>query len=1303
MQGFRRVVKTAARRLLDVVADTVIAFLFLGIAWPQLAGHLSMRLLPPAIAAEGDSAPTADKPSAVDTELLNVLGAISAIAGSPGDSELPGTFQIQTELLDAWDLTRSGLVDLKTGETWPMHSLVLDREFPVVDLPTLRRTLQAKISDGTLLLLVGAFSGYVRFFKYTSPAISVDWDGDYLVTRLEDGRRKILDMNLLAEGFFEKQVPSFTIAETKNVGTTEALNAFSRTSSRIIRTHPELFDQTELGQRISLLCRHPEEADELVASAAGSCEVTRAVVRAAEQVRPIPFHPLLESSKPVLDGGEIAEIGLDPQSQEEVVVSITSRQWLAGEIERQAALLHTAELYFVPDGFSALAQLSERLLGQRSRVEAAMSGEGFLNAIFQREVGVALAGLDDAGLKVAAVARQVQWSGERRAKATPQEILQVGQFYADISARIRKVSSEADVAPLDAAQEILRTGRVAAEQRVENADGLGALSKFLAAATSTRVLNVGAALGATVTATAIGAQVAPEQLGKLEQAGLYLLSLVQQKLSQTFPIYQDPAYVSLLWGVSLPLQILPLLTVGAAFYLGSRFSQHKAPVFAMLMGIRAMCSLQRNPLRLLSSLVRQEPVLAALREGEVIRPIPLAGEARAAAILDGEAQIARGREMELMANFATYSMAALETGQCPGSLWSLKRGKDLSSPVGAEAAVLARDEILGRLKQMSGEEWAALIQSHGQKIHAEVQELKHLAAQWVKEGKLQPWHHQLASYAKARAASLAVGASRYSEALTRKMKAAVPEYRSAYAYYRYILIDWMVSMWTASHIGAWADLARQDRLHAQREGIMGTSLIANVDYGTCLINVYTRDALQRYWVYAKKAGQTRNLGHEVNSDFGGSERTRLLSIAREAGGVATTIVNVQETQALRKMYDNMIQLRLRYFQSLVLIGLVSWLVMPAMISAQTAGGGVFSLSAWGAAISTLMSSETWVRALFLSILFMFRQQWGYRWVYDFLASGVEHHEGRIEADYLRYKGLLGGLQQAVRLGLESDAQKYSLELLKHSRENGSLRIPTIPLQAAGESWTEYGEKLVQFFLENPRFPKRANQSVMGFIDGLCGFLTMVPASYMFSQNGEKATQIFGMDWLDWNIFTNIPEADGLLAIVFKSLVITGIVGGAQRLLNWGVHRWKLSRDLSRLEDATGAKPVEEREHTVRAAQARVEASWGELLGFAPVRWAVQLSNGVATTVNKVRAWMGLGQVAADHVLHQARLEAVERGIAELGPWEAKGQGLLQKRESLRAELDETSQRRENVIEAYFQRARKINDCHGAVLATASGG
>lgn len=1029
---------------------------------------------------------------------------------------------------DAFHLINQSVVDRRSGQNWGVWDENYGRRLPRVTTGLLERKVTVtSLPGGAGVELSYEGSRYAHQISLRGrTVISWDYDSDVLIMMLDDGSTKVMDMPTLRHFLFKSAIPVFSpgpLMRASGEGTRP-----NPSSLKILYVVPENYDYSVNG-RLVVPRRGVSDVDYLVAVA--NQKTVDGLAESAEQVRYIPLHPDFEGDRQHLAQGDILLVSGSQAAGNEQVVGIFPRKSLGETMKDQGSIALAQAKLFDRSEIDSLMEMAKDAGEQRSHLEQLLNEPEKAMAYFQQGFIHAFRNIPkDQLLALIAHADAMVKTDETRVKYTPQEWARYSEFLKSVLTRATDSAKVWENVPSS-----FRSIAFKLSKRVAGYDYGAAFNKLARYCKYASYAAAGAGTAAALDYAAGGPVSVP---------ALKLLAMAQEQLLKFVPILVEPGYMKLLWFRSIPGQLAVPAVILTAFLAATQFSQKGLNQLVMTTGIRAFARIQGNPIRLLSFITGQTHKFQAAKNGEILPLVNPLGEGMETALAGENQRLAQKQLRLALANVAAASVAGMANGVCPGAVWTLSRNLDPSSPVGVGKALEVRDLILDELEQLTPNQWKAIIETTDRAAFNDmVMGYQRRAQEMARQGLRQSWWNKAKQHVSLMIRmKLMRTVAQYSEATFLELADSDTNQQVSVMHNRHSAIDWLFSLFVASHFGKWAsgDMAAR---HAQPEGFLWSSNVVNVENDNQLLIGGTRAAATTHMVFNKEISAT-NRAHKIPVDFSDKEVVGYLPFLKECGRFFHHLGNIRQNQPGEFYYNTMKKGRVQLAQSTFLIGFVPWLLVPCLIKGD---------------LSPLVSASHWQQAGFMQCMFMARALWAFAWPVGFTATAISNHETEIQGLYEQHKQLRAELYQSCRLGMEEEAEKKLAEFIAQAAK-GNLAIPTVPARETNESAVSYGGRLVDFYLEHPRFAKSSTWKIMFPAELFYSAVSTAFATYMYTQNVTNEVRLWGMNWLDWDIVSHIPQGDGIIGVGVKATVYTYAAVGIQRVFNWVWDGQKLARN-----------------------------------------------------------------------------------------------------------------------------------------------
>ncbi len=1115
------------------------------IGTPFLIGLIIFQLVIPANfvrAADGDLEPNSDSQDTGITLSESPVIATPLLDAVMEQTNAGGTDPVRAteEDIDVTHLANQTVTIIANGQSYPVSSEHYGQNEPSIPAGLLERTLQVKqLANGSGISISYAGAKYIHNFPIPNVGryLGCDWDQDILVLLFEGNVRKTIVMPTLRELLFKRPVSLFTpIQPPLNPDLPPATNI------RLARLRPDNFDYSSRG-RLAVPDRSELAARRLVGVV--DRKLLQQFAQTVEQVRYVPLHSSLQG-KGIWDSITHGDVMLtNGEGANEVIIQGSNRDAENEAVELQAgAVINQAQL-FTRNYVERMGGMLDALRSERSKFDRWMRDPQVLNSLFGEGVVDAHRNVPkDILLKMINHAQEMKKTNAHRAQYTLAQAAEQSDYYQRLYDRASHSVENVGFVPPAVRQIFFEMGEMRSQLDLGELNArLAKVIKWTAWGTSIAAAGLAADQGFTG--------------GAGRQLAMEMISFAQKELLYYMPIYSDWNYVKLLWTHSIPGQLIIPTAIVAGFMMVRPLTQ-QASTLTLLMqtGIRSFAYLQINPLRLLARATGQIARFQAAKEGElvpnVVGPDSISEQSMVANhpgrndLWNEQIRIEHLRSV--LVDAAAISVAAQTTHTDPGLLWSLSRNMHVDSDMDVNQALEVRDLILRELGPLTAEQWRLVINQVGPKAFVELveaykQKAAHLITNNVRLNWFQKTRQHMELMVKFR---MIKKVAEYSEATFLELRDASPTDRVGTMTARHVGVDQGVSLIVAANFGAMAGDNLLDR-HAQADQFLWTNSTATTEMVQQLGIGYTRGAATENELFNNRNLAT-NSAHVPLLDFEAKQVVGRLPLMRELASMVKTVFNVRKTQPGEIAFKTMRTGRVKFAQATFAIGFLPWLLAPVFMK----DGGLHKL----------IEGVTWEKAAYIQCMFMARAMWAFGWPRLFIGPAINAHESDIEDRFTEHQKLRALLQQSCRLGSEAEAEKYLALYLDHNASRGNLETPDPPQRFSEESAVSFGQRLIDFDLEHPRFIMKGSQAVMIGTELFYGAVSTAMAMYMYLQNAHQAAAKmlwFAVNWHDWNIVSHIPEGDGALGVGMKSAIYTYALFGGQKLFNWGYDFQKLKR------------------------------------------------------------------------------------------------------------------------------------------------
>lgn len=1080
--------------------------------------------------------------------------------------------------------------DRKTEKTYGPSSE--DLGAPRFKLPagTLARSLSVEAIPGGVRL-GDRHSRYAHdvYFMNGANLRSFAVDNEILVLQLDNGQILHQSLVFLNELMYRNRL-FFCTRGRKQF--TDGDGKVIPTKLKMILRRLDRLDRSAHGQFMQL-DRNEATARRIIALA--DARTVADLTEIVEQTRYIPLDDKLAPHYPNTADGDVAIVaGETPETER--IVDIIPRMHLAEDFQGQAGVLIQQLNFLERDPRAPVQQVESATQAVVGEINAITDDADQLARIYHTQLAepllrlprAAIAKLDEHGGALIA-------DDANRDRATPEQRAADHKYFSAVLDGARQSANAWGKVPGAFRALAFRAG-----ERWSNFDLGGKLSR-LVKFIKTKKKHLG--IGAAATAAVVGV----DQGGFDGQGARLAIDLMNgvmfwahNQTMDAIPVLKDGEYTKNLLLYSIPcLAAVPALVyaVGAFF---SRFTNHRPAVLIVMTGIRTFARVfQANPFRLIATLTGQKAPLHALQQGDVVAPIvSLGSENRRAATDTASAQVQARLLRESLANMICLVLVGIEFNVDPGELWVLQRGGDPASRPGMEMTLEVREMLVQALSELSPEELQRCLTSNIKNVVELIKTLRGTAQQLATAGARQEWHDRWAVHARRIVIQKVIAnVANYNESVVEELGGAVPDEFVANLTWVGYLVDYLMSLFTQSFVGDWANPNEPKKLHYQPDKTFYSTPAASAEAGHQTSIALGRGAATNYMVYNTEGTGVNETHRPVEfRDFDDLEKKGMRASWRQALEMVGMLLDVRTVQPFRNAYRTMVKGRVTLLQSTLLAGVL----FRCLFGGQSVGDAFMG------------------QGIFMAIA-----MFGFGWPNCVVYPALGIHEDRIKASYAEFKGRLVRLAQAVRLGQEDEAEA-ALAAVQEYAALGDLQVPQVPFRAYDDQTFEdradsdparkpretavsYGDRIVKFYLQNPRFSHAQSKKVFwGYLSAVA-VATTVMATYLFSQTMDVAAMnVFSsINWFDWNI-SRVPDGDSLASLTAKSVIITSALLGIQ-------HGFNTAWDYAKLQILKFRKPFDPR---IPKAEATFQASKEAFVNW----WPLNLPGKIVGTTVRTAHW-----------------------------------------------------------------------------------
>jgi hypothetical protein len=1055
-----------------------------------------------------------------------------------------GRLQLSDAQRNAFYLLKQNLVNIKTGSTDDLSKLNLARPQVIIPVGLLETSLTAKLIEGGIeLSYKGAAFAHQIFFNAGETAQSITHDNEFLNVLLNTGVLLTIEVGGLRKMLFACSVPVFTVGKLF----TDQVDPLAKI--RYIQRRAPSLDRSTKAQE-AVLDRRDSSRRHLIAIA--NDKTLEAVEQNFEKLKYLPLSAGVEADYPFLTSGDLAVVQLDVPLGE-TITKIVPRGRIAQDVGNQATAFQGLLALASEDTAAAIEEISKLNDEAKAQIDALVNDDSRVKEYFDSGLAEAVALIPKASVRGiighAASSTAQESTASSRDRFTAAEWAEDTRYFNE-TIELAKTSATEAIAPTW----MRRVGHAASErwQNLFKPKSVQKLTTMLKCAAAACVAyGTDQLFGGTVTAASVD----------------FLAGSLHWTYHQ-FPVLLNAPYSQLL-ALSVASQaMLPVLVYGAAA-LASPFTQGGIMRLPPMAGIRAYAFFfQISPLRVLSFFTGQRVAFNALKRGFVVGPNVALGEQRAA----NEAavnRIIRAKTLKpTLATIVALGVVGYRAGVDPGELYVSASGIDTSTQIGLDTAMEISADVRERLSQITTSEMETLLNQNAGELVGQLKKYREASAAISLPSHKDGWWARWSSYIRHKVKfSVLKSIGNYNEETYQDLARAVPDDFTGRLITRGYIIDFNISLLTAASTGDWANLAEPNKLHAQADGFLWSSKMVTAENVHQTFIHMGRGAAGDYLVFSAEASGV-NVAHQPAElqDMKDDEVTSRKGFIRESVDFAKTMFfNLRHTNLGELVGKSMYNGRVKLFQSTVLTGL---------------------------SVRYMLGGQPLEQALLGQLTFMASAMWMYGWPWIPIKGTQQVHEAAIEEKYKAFKTLQMNLSQAARLGTNEQAEAASTEMMKFYDEKSELSYPEFPERTTEESGKEYAVKLFDYTKQNPSVANTYSGAIANIWTSVAAVVTTVLATYLYSSTFAGDLTWTAVNLTDWDLFTHVPEHDGVISLTVKSTILASLMWGGQRFFNWG---WDSAR-LNIPHFMNPKTPEERATLEKRAADAKAAA-----LDFRPVK------------------------------------------------------------------------------------------------------